>query len=141
VICKEPLGPDAERRVRHEVAMLQRLRGVAGVGPIVLTDAGGVSLAGVARPLPADDLAVVAVGLARAVAGMHARGGDAPAPERDHHAAAVTDHPGREGRPGRGCGRFPAVLKDLRQSSISSSADARSDHPASSTILPGSRAL
>jgi predicted ATPase/signal transduction histidine kinase len=84
VICKEPLGPDAERRVRHEAAMLQRLRGVTGVaqlvetprypGPIVLADAGGVSLAGVARPLPADDLAVVAVGLARAVTGMHARG-------------------------------------------------------------------
>ena len=84
VICKEPLGLDAERRVRHELAMLQRLRAVAGVaqlaetprqaGPIVLADAGRVSLAGVARPLPADDLAVVAVGLARAVAGMHARG-------------------------------------------------------------------
>ena len=84
VICKEPLGPDAERRVRHEVTMLQRLRGVAGVaqlaetprqaGPIVLADAGGVSQAGMARPLPADDLAVVAVGLAAAVAGMHARG-------------------------------------------------------------------
>jgi predicted ATPase/signal transduction histidine kinase len=84
VICKEPLGPDAVRRVRHEVAMLQRLRGVAGVaqlaevprypGPIVLADAGRVSLTGMARPLSADDLAGVAVGLARAVAGMHARG-------------------------------------------------------------------
>ena len=30
VIRKEPLGPDAERRVRHEVAMLARLHGVAG---------------------------------------------------------------------------------------------------------------
>ena len=28
VIRKEPLGPDAERRLRHEVAMLERLRGV-----------------------------------------------------------------------------------------------------------------
>jgi predicted ATPase/signal transduction histidine kinase len=84
VICKEPLGPDAERRVRHEVAMLQRLRGVAGVAqlaeaprylaPIVLADAGAVSLAEVARPLSADDLVGVAVGLARAVAGMHLRG-------------------------------------------------------------------
>jgi hypothetical protein len=31
VIRKEPLGPDAERRVRHEVAVLERLVGVAGV--------------------------------------------------------------------------------------------------------------
>ena len=31
-IRKEPLGPDADRRVRHEVAMLARLRGVAGAG-------------------------------------------------------------------------------------------------------------
>ena len=31
VIRKEPLGPDGERRVRHETAVLERLRGVAGV--------------------------------------------------------------------------------------------------------------
>ena len=37
VIRKEPLGPDAERRVRHEAAMLERLRGVAGV--VQLADA------------------------------------------------------------------------------------------------------
>ncbi len=53
VIRKEPLGPDAERRVRHEVAMLERLSGVAGVaqlaqaprypGSVVLEDAGGAS--------------------------------------------------------------------------------------------------
>ena len=51
VIRKEPLGPDAERRVRHERAMLERLRGVAGVaqlartsqypGSVLLADAGG----------------------------------------------------------------------------------------------------
>jgi hypothetical protein len=56
VIRKEPLGPDAERRVRHEVAVLERLRGVPGVvqlaeapeypGSVVLEDAGGTSLAG-----------------------------------------------------------------------------------------------
>ena len=84
VIRKEPLGPDAERRVRHEAAMLGRLRGVAGVvqladapqypGSVVLADAGGTSLAGLAKPLPAEDLAGLAAGLARAVAGMHARG-------------------------------------------------------------------
>src|ERR1700750_1254426 len=81
VIRKEPLGPDAERRVRHEAAMLGRLRGVAGVaqvaepprdpGSIVLADAGGKSLAGVTGPLPAGDLAGLGLGLARAVAGMH----------------------------------------------------------------------
>ena len=84
VIRKEPLGPDAERRVRHEAAMLERLRDVAGVaqlaeaprypGSVVLEDAGGASLAGVARPLPADKLAGLGLGLARAVAGMHRRG-------------------------------------------------------------------
>jgi serine/threonine protein kinase len=84
VIRKEPLGPGAERRLRHEAAMLGRLRGVAGVaqlaaapryaGSIVLADAGGASLASQAKPLAADDLIGLAVGLARAVAGMHRRG-------------------------------------------------------------------
>jgi signal transduction histidine kinase len=84
VICKEPLGPDAERRARHEAVMLERLRGVAGVaqladappdpGSVLLADAGQVSLAEVAKPVPAGELARVAAGLARAVAGMHARG-------------------------------------------------------------------
>ena len=84
VIRKEPLGPSGEGRVRHEAAMLERLHGVAGVaqlaqaprypGSVVLQDAGAVSLAGLARPLPADDLAGLGLGLARAVAGMHRRG-------------------------------------------------------------------
>ena len=84
VIRKEPLGPDAERRVRHEVAMLERLLGVAGVaqlaqaprypGSVVLEDAGEASLASMAKPLPAGELAGLALGLARAVAGMHERG-------------------------------------------------------------------
>ena len=84
VIRKEPLGPDAERRVRHEAAMLERLRGVAGVaqlaeaprypGSVVLDDAGEASLAGMTKPLPADELAGLGLGLARAVAGMHHRG-------------------------------------------------------------------
>ena len=60
VIRKEPLGLDAERRLRHEAAMLERLHGVAGVaqlaaprypGSIVLADAGGTSLADRAGPL------------------------------------------------------------------------------------------
>jgi len=84
VIRKEPLGPDAERRVRHEVAMLERLRGVAGVaqlagtprypGSVLLADAGRASLAGAAEPLAAGELAGLAVELGRAVAGMHRRG-------------------------------------------------------------------
>jgi signal transduction histidine kinase len=84
VIRKEPLGPDAERRLRHEVAILARLRGAEKVaqlaeapqypGSIVLEDAGGTSLAELAKPVAADDLLVLAVGLGRAVAGMHRRG-------------------------------------------------------------------
>ena len=34
VIRKEPLGPDAEHRLRHEAAILERLRGVAGVAQL-----------------------------------------------------------------------------------------------------------
>ena len=84
VIRKEPLGPDAPRRLAHEVAILQRLRGVVGVaqllaaprypGSVVLEDVGGTSLAGLATPLAVDELIGLAVGLARAVAGMHRRG-------------------------------------------------------------------
>jgi predicted ATPase/signal transduction histidine kinase len=84
VIRKEPLGPDSEGRVRHEVAMLERVRGVAGAaqlagaprypGSVMLADAGRDSLAGVPKPLAAEDLAGLALGVARAVAGMHGRG-------------------------------------------------------------------
>src|SRR5262245_60209034 len=83
VISKEPLGPDAPRRVRHELAMLERLRGVAGVaqladvprhpGSIVVEDAGDMSLAGLAKPLAVDKLIGLAAELARAVAAMHRR--------------------------------------------------------------------
>src|SRR6201996_5098255 len=84
VIRKEPLGPDAERRVRHEVAMLGRLRGVNGLaqfadgsrypGSVVLADYGETTLAGMTKPLAAGDLAGLGLGLALAVAGMHQRG-------------------------------------------------------------------
>ena len=84
VIRKEPLGPDAEHRLRHEVAILARLRGVAGVaqlaeaprypGSIVLADTDGTSLASSRTPLAAADLIGLAIGLAQAVAGMHRRG-------------------------------------------------------------------
>jgi len=87
VIRKEPLGPDAARRLAHEAAMLARLRGVAGVaqlaegprhpGSVVLADAGDKSLAGLARPLAADDLIRLAVPRPRG--GGHAPpGGDPP---------------------------------------------------------------
>ena len=88
VIRKEPLGSDAQRRLQHEMAILQRLRGVAGVaqlldepryaGSIVLADAGDGSLAGLSKPLPVKDLVALAVKLAGAVAGIHARGGVTP---------------------------------------------------------------
>ena len=84
VIRKEPLGPDADRRLRDETAMLERLRGLEGVaqlagapqypGSIVLADAGDASLAGVAKPLAAGELTGLAARLARAVGGMHRRG-------------------------------------------------------------------
>jgi signal transduction histidine kinase len=84
VIRKEPLGADAPWRLRHEVAMLERLRGVEGVaqlaaapryaGSLVLADAGGTSLAVRGGPLAAGELTGLAVALARAVGGMHRRG-------------------------------------------------------------------
>ena len=84
VIRKEPLGPDAQRRVQHESAILERLRGVAGVaqlveaprrpGSIMMADVGDTSLAGLAKPPAAGDLIGLAVELAQAVAGMHRRG-------------------------------------------------------------------
>ena len=42
VIRKEPLGPDAEGRVRHAASMLERLRGVAGVAQLAELAANGV---------------------------------------------------------------------------------------------------
>ncbi|WP_433505549.1 AAA family ATPase [Pseudonocardia halophobica] len=84
VVRKEPRGPDAQRRLQHELAILERLRGVSGVaqlvaqprypGAIVLGDAGAASLAGLALPLAVDDLVGLGLGLARAVAGVHGRG-------------------------------------------------------------------
>ena len=84
VIRKEPLGPDAQGRLQHEVAMLQRVRGLGGVaqlldeprytGSMVLVDAGGTSLAGLSKPLSVEGLVALALQLARAVAGMHGRG-------------------------------------------------------------------
>jgi serine/threonine protein kinase len=83
LVAKEPLGPEAESRLRHETAILQRLRGAGGVaqladepphdGSIMLADAGDRTLADLRKPVPAGDLAGFALGLARAVAGLHRR--------------------------------------------------------------------
>jgi hypothetical protein len=84
LIRKEPLGPDAERRLEHETAVLAGLRGAAGLaqladaprypGSVLLVDAGRVSLAGPPKPLAADDLRWLALRLARALANLHDRG-------------------------------------------------------------------
>jgi Protein kinase domain len=83
VIRKELRGPDSDRRLHHQLEMLQRLRGVPGVaqlaeetlpGALALADAGDRSLAAAATPLAVQDLVVLGLGLARAVAGMHRRG-------------------------------------------------------------------
>ena len=83
LIVKEPLGPDAGSRLRHETAILERLHGVTGVaqvadeppreGSIVLADAGGRTLAELPKPLPAGDLAGLALRLALALAELHRR--------------------------------------------------------------------
>ena len=75
VIRKEPLGPDGQRRLQHELAFLKRLRGVMGVaqvldeprypGSITLADGGEASLAQVVKPLAVDDLIGLAAQLAR----------------------------------------------------------------------------
>src|SRR3954453_17541268 len=84
VIRKQPLGPDTDRRLRRETALLERVRGVDGVAQlvnrprypdsIVLADAGRTRLADLATPLGVAQLPGLAVALARAVAGVHARG-------------------------------------------------------------------
>jgi diguanylate cyclase (GGDEF)-like protein len=84
VIRKEPRGPDSRDRLRHELAMLDRLNGVDGVvqlaaapprpGSIALEDVDGVCLARQTMPLDISRLSGLALGLARAVAGMHHRG-------------------------------------------------------------------
>ncbi|WP_250032313.1 protein kinase domain-containing protein [Paractinoplanes maris] len=83
LVAKEPLGPEAESRLRHETAILERLRGATGVaqlgdepsheGSIVLADAGARTLADLPKPLPVSDLARFALELARAVAELHRR--------------------------------------------------------------------
>jgi signal transduction histidine kinase len=84
LIRKELLGADARRRLRHERAILDRLRGVPGLAQLVdapddqdailMEDAGSTTLAGITMPLEVDELLELAVGLAGAVAAMHDRG-------------------------------------------------------------------
>src|SRR3569833_871709 len=84
VVRKELLGPDVERRLRHEAAILARLVGVEGIAQlvdaprypesIVVANVNGRSQADLAKPLAADELIGLAVELARTVARMHRRG-------------------------------------------------------------------
>jgi diguanylate cyclase (GGDEF)-like protein len=85
VLVKEPRGPDAQQRVRHEEAILHRLAGVDGVpvlvtrteyvSGLVLLEAGEPLAASVAeRPMAFDEVLGFAVELARIVAEMHHRG-------------------------------------------------------------------
>lgn len=105
VIRKEPLGPDAERRLRHEVTILERLAGVEGVaqlaaaspypGSILLEDLGGTSLANNTMPLEISELISLALGLARTVAAMHRQG----VVHRDISPANIVVSDGQHARP------------------------------------------
>ncbi|MES2258117.1 MAG: diguanylate cyclase [Pseudomonadota bacterium] len=86
IICKEPLGPDAYERLRHEQDILARLEGVAGVphlaqanhppNVIALREYGGVPLAQVLQHerLAVPAILKLALSLCRIVAAVHARG-------------------------------------------------------------------
>jgi len=84
IICKEPLGPSAMKRRRHELEILERLAGVEGVprltrasaGAIAVEDEAGVSLADIARTgrLEIPALVDLAIDLTRIVAAVHRAG-------------------------------------------------------------------
>ncbi|MCK9904991.1 diguanylate cyclase [Frankia sp. Cpl3] len=85
VIQKEFMGSGAQRRLRHEAEILERLSGVAGVaqlaagvptcpGAFLLADIGGTALSRQTLPHDPTELLDLAELLARAVAGMHHRG-------------------------------------------------------------------
>lgn len=86
VICKEPLGDDASKRLRHENSILARLAGVEGVarlasgsfpaGFLTLQDCGGFTLAQRLRAgvLELPQLLALAPQLTQAVAAMHRAG-------------------------------------------------------------------
>ena len=84
VIRKEPLGPGADERLRHEAAIVRRLFGIEGVvqlstmppqpRSLSLVDVGGARLSSQPAPMKSPELIDVALRLARAVAAMHRRG-------------------------------------------------------------------
>ncbi|HSV45086.1 MAG TPA: AAA family ATPase, partial [Ramlibacter sp.] len=86
VICKEPLGPKAQERLRHEHQIIARLAEVEGVprlacephpaAVLALEDCGGISLAQVLRTerLEFAALLALALQLAKIVAGVHRAG-------------------------------------------------------------------
>jgi diguanylate cyclase (GGDEF)-like protein len=84
VVRKEPLGPDAEERARHEAEILRRLSGVANIvhlAPdqpdarvIMLEDIRGVPLARVSTPLEPARMVGLMLDLACVVAAMHQQG-------------------------------------------------------------------
>jgi hypothetical protein len=91
VVRKQPLGPGAYERLRHERGLLNRLAGAPGIvqvmssrdggwadssdtQAITLEDAGTANLAERTSPLAGDEHTAVALALARAVAAMHRRG-------------------------------------------------------------------
>jgi hypothetical protein len=85
VVVKRPVGPGAAERLRHEVAILQRLVGIDGIvqlaaapaaDAVVLEETGPGTLRDLLAggPLRGTALVELAAGLARAVAGMHRAG-------------------------------------------------------------------
>ena len=109
VICKQPLGAESGRRLRHELMILQRLAGVDGVPQLAdgalgtdsigLLDTGGKALAGTAADRTrGDDTSV----RARAPAGGDPRGGASP------RRGAQGRQPGQHRR--RGATRSPTLI-------------------------------
>jgi diguanylate cyclase (GGDEF)-like protein len=84
LIRKEPLGPGADERLRHEFAMLERLAGVDGVvqlapeqryrGALLLEDSRAGPLAAVRTPMDVAALTAFAMDLARVLGAVHDRG-------------------------------------------------------------------
>src|SRR5262252_8049417 len=85
LIRKEPLGSDGEVRRGRELAALEHLDGVEGVGQrvpkqlsrgsMLLQDIRGEQLAAVDKPLEVAWLTRLAVDLASVIAAVHGRGG------------------------------------------------------------------
>ncbi|MEU8081871.1 diguanylate cyclase [Catellatospora citrea] len=83
LVVKQPLGPDALKRLKHETAILRRLRGAEGVvqveptpvipGALVIRDVGGTTMDRRPMPMPTAEVLSVATGLADALAAVHRR--------------------------------------------------------------------